>query len=64
LVKWGNNTLNINPIYQKILNVTFIIFGIILFLVLFIKDYFKDKTRNKMIIEILDVCIENIEKKD
>lgn len=55
----GNTgSLNVSPNYITVLNYSIFIIEIFLFLIFFIKDYFKSKTRNKIILEILEVCIE------
>lgn len=53
-------SLNVNPIYITVLNFSTYIIELFLFLTIFIKDYFKSKARNKIILEILEVCIEEI----
>lgn len=50
--------LDVNPIYITILNYLTYIIEFFLFLIIFIKDYFKSKVRNKIILEILEVCID------
>jgi hypothetical protein len=54
--------LGIQPYFVVILNyVTFVILGSISFAVL-IKNYYKEKTRNKIILEIIEVCQEQFKK--
>jgi hypothetical protein len=58
------NELDIHPTYFSFWIMITIIFEILLIFSVFIKDYFENKKRNKMILEILDVCIEGIEQKE
>ena len=53
--------LRVTPLYIEVLNYSTIIFlGGMSFAVL-IKNYYKEKTRNRVILEIIDVCIEHAE---
>jgi hypothetical protein len=53
--------ISVDPIFITFLNfITFIIEGF-LFLVVFIVDHFKDRTRNKIILEVIDVCIDELD---
>jgi hypothetical protein len=54
------NVMDVNPLCITYLNfITFIIEGF-LFLIIFIVDYFRDRTRNKIILEVIDVCIDEL----
>lgn len=48
---------NIKPVFITILNYITYIIEFLLFLAIFIRDYFRSKKRNRIIIEVLDVCI-------
>jgi hypothetical protein len=50
--------MDVNPLYITSLNFTTFIIEGFLFLIIFIVDYFKDRTRNKIILEVIDVCID------
>jgi hypothetical protein len=65
IVKPSRNTsfVEVSPVYFTILNFVTIIFEGILIFAIIIKDYFKNKKRNRIIIEILEVCIENEKNK-
>lgn len=65
---WGVSQFSGNPdeiiistLYLTCLNFITIIYEGLLFLVVFILAYFKDKKRNKIIIEVIDVCIDEHE---
>ncbi|MGG3890062.1 hypothetical protein [Metabacillus fastidiosus] len=67
---WGSLTLSgmpkemiIDTTVFKILNFLTILYEILLFLIVFILGYFKSKKRNKIIVEILDVCIDEFDNK-
>lgn len=53
--------LNVNSTYIKVLNFIVILFEGLLFYIYLINDYFINKHRNAIIVEIIDVCVENIE---
>jgi hypothetical protein len=61
IVTYSGNTalIEVSPVYFTILNFATIIFEGILIFAIIIKDYFKNKKRNRIIVEILEVCIEN-----
>jgi len=53
--------LDISLTYVSILNILVLIFEGVLFFVILINDYFTNKTRNRILVEIIEVCIEKYE---
>lgn len=64
IVPKGESFSDINPLFVTVLNFITYIFELFLFLIIFIQDYFRSKKRNRIIIEVLDVCIEEIEERE
>lgn len=64
---WGLSTVpdggvvsEVSPLFLTVLNFSTYIIEFLLFLAIFIKDYFKSKMRNKIMLEVLDVCIDEV----
>lgn len=55
------SSLGINPDIFTGLNLATLVFQGLLFFAIIIADYFKNKKRTKVIIEILDICIEEMD---
>lgn len=58
--KTDGTLFEVHPNYLTILNYVTLIFELVLFLGVFIKDFFDGKRRNKIVLEIIDVCIDEM----
>jgi hypothetical protein len=65
-VLWGISSANevnivtINTTFYSVLTFLTYLFEILMFLTVFIKEIFKSKRRNKIVLEILEVCIDEL----